>query len=243
MRKHVKYIFASGLFIYAVAWLFHVIFQTTLFPNPNTIIMISIRDFNKYVPHLLVSGYRILISMSVALIVGVLIGLLMGVVPSVKKILNPLVYTLYPIPKIAFLPVFMLLFGIKDFSKILLIVTIIIFQFIIATVDAVEAIDNDILKAAKIMKVPKSSMFKSVYLPAILPNVLTACRNAFGMSIAVLFFAENYATTYGMGYTIMNSWMMVQYKDMYAGILLLSIFGLLVFILIDYLEMRLIRWR
>ncbi|WZU00136.1 hypothetical protein MGH68_10970 [Erysipelothrix sp. D19-032] len=63
------------------------------------------------------------------------------------------------------------------------------------------------------------------------------------MSIAVLFFAENYATTYGMGYTIMNSWMMVQYKDMYAGILLLSIFGLLVFIFIDYLEMRLIRWR
>ncbi len=117
MRKHVKYIFASGLFIYAVAWLFHVIFQTTLFPNPNTIIMISMRDFNKFVPHLLVSGYRILISMSVALIVGVLIGLLMGVVPSVKKILNPLVYTMYPIPKIAFYQFLCFFLALKTFLR------------------------------------------------------------------------------------------------------------------------------
>ena len=79
-------------------------------------------------------------------------------------------------------------------------------------------------------------------LPAVMPKIITSLRISVGVSISILFFGENFATTYGIGYFIMNSWMMVNYVEMFSGIIALSIMGLFIFKLIDLLEKRFCGW-
>lgn len=192
--------------------------------------------------HIIYSFYRIISSVTMSLLIGIPVGILLGVNKYIDKIVSPITYLLYPIPKIAFLPIFMVVFGIGDKSKIILMITIIIFQIIIVTKDGVKEIDKDILISAKVMHFNWIDMIIKVILPAILPKVFSALRVSIGIAISALFFSENYATRYGLGYFIMNSWSMVDYKGMFAGVLALSIMSLIIFKIIDYLEKKICLW-
>ena len=193
--------------------------------------------------HILYSLYRILGAIFVSLIIGIPLGILIGRSVLFDKIISPIVYLLYPIPKIAFLPIFMVMFGIGDKSKIILMVTIIVFQILIVTRDAVNEIDNDVLISAKVMKFSKVDTITKVILPSIAPKIFSSLRVSIGIAISALFFSENYATKYGLGYYIMNSWSMVDYKGMFAGILALSIMSLIIFKIIDLLETKICPWK
>ena len=87
-----------------------------------------------------------------------------------------------------------------------------------------------------------TSVFFRLYLPSALPRLFSALRISVGIGIAVLFFAENYAAEYGLGYFIMNSWVMINYPMMYAGILTLGFLAWLLLLGVDRLERRLCPW-
>ena len=82
-----------------------------------------------------------------------------------------------------------------------------------------------------------------ITLPAGLASVLSALRIALGTAIAILFFTEVYGTEYGLGYFVMDAWGRLDYLDMYSGILVLSAVAFLLFLMIDLLESRLLKWR
>lgn len=173
---------------------------------------------------------------------GTLIGLWIGISKRADEFITPIVYILYPLPKIAFLPILMILFGLGNTPKVVLIVIIIIFQIILAARDGVREIQKELFYSVISLGLNKLEIYKHLILPAVLPKIITALRISVGVSISVLFFGENFATTYGIGYFIMNSWMMVNYVEMFSGILALSLMGLLIFKLIDILENKLCRW-
>jgi NitT/TauT family transport system permease protein len=81
-----------------------------------------------------------------------------------------------------------------------------------------------------------------VYLPACLPAVLTSLRLNVAVSIAVLYLAESFATSSGLGYYIMDTWQRLDYNRMYSGILAMSLLGGLAFLLLAYAEDKLCRW-
>jgi NitT/TauT family transport system permease protein len=82
-----------------------------------------------------------------------------------------------------------------------------------------------------------------VIFPASLPKFLTAIRVAMATAVSVLFFTETFGTQYGMGYYIMDAWLRVNYLEMYAGIVVLSLLGLLLFGILDLLEYMTCRWQ
>ena len=212
-------------------------------PSPlqtlNTFINIVDTDF--YL-HIIYSLYRITISIIISIIVGIPTGMIIGMNKKISKILSPVIYLAYPIPKIAFLPIFMVLFGIGDKSKIILMITIIVFQIIIATRDAVLQIDENILISSKLMNFNILDLCIHVILPAVAPKLFSAIRISIGISISALFFSENYATRYGIGYFIMNSWSMVDYNEMFVGVVMLSIMSLAIYKTIDFLEVVICSW-
>lgn len=233
-----------GVIIVVALWyLLSMLIGTNMVPSPKTTIYELIRLLqNDFIYHILYSIYRILGAILISLIIGIPIGIALGLSSLVDKIISPVVYLLYPIPKIAFLPIFMVMFGIGDRSKIILMVTIIVFQILIVTRDAVKEIDKDVLISARVMKFSKSDTILKVVMPAIAPKVFSALRVSIGIAISALFFSENYATKYGIGYYIMNSWSMVDYKGMFAGVLALSIMSLIIFKIIDLLEKKICPW-
>jgi len=233
-----------GLFIMLCLWyLAHFTVQSSIVPSPHATVMAFFRLLGKDILiHIGVSLYRIVIAIAISVSIGVPLGLWLGLNAKADAYLSPVVYVLYPIPKAALLPIFMIFLGLGDPSKIALIVSIIIFQILIAARDGVKEIPNELFLSVRSLGLDERQTYLHLVMPAVLPKIISALRISTGISTSVLFFAENFATSYGIGYFIMNNWIMVNYVDMFAGILALSIMGILLFKAIDWLERRLCPW-
>ncbi len=234
-----------GLVAVLVLWhLAALITKLPIIPSPLAVLAnIGAIFTSKIEIHALFSLARIAEGIAISIIIGVPLGFLMGYFEKVDKILSPLVYFTYPIPKIALLPVVMLLFGLGEASKLIIIVLIIIFQIIITSRDAVKAIPQETFRSLQSLGASRWQTFREIILPASLAEVLTATRLALGTAVSILFFTETFGTEYGMGYFIMDSWMRVNYLDMYAGIIVLSLMGFILFVAIDIAEGILCSWR
>ncbi|OJG10231.1 hypothetical protein RU93_GL002256 [Enterococcus aquimarinus] len=227
-----------------VWWLASLILQKTLLPSPWTVFVNIPSLFQKEMGlHIQVSGYRIFLGMLYALSGGFILGLLMGSLPKWRYFFDPLIYLTYPIPKMALLPIVMLLGGLGDSSKIMMIVLIVLPQVAISVRDAVRQIPENNYDVYRALKANKWQQFCQITLPATLPGVLSGARISLGTAISILFFTENYGTQYGMGYFIMDSWTRMDYPAMYGGILILSSFGLVLFLLLDLLSFWLCKWQ
>lgn len=183
--------------------------------------------------HLMASSLRLLMGIGISMLIGTSIGLIMGKSKKVNRILNPLIYFIYPIPKTALLPVLMILYGLGDVSKVTLIVLITVCQIIVAVRDSVNSIEAQYYHVLTSLGAGRGQKLWLVTLPAILPELLTSLRLSVGTALSVLFFAENYGTKYGLGYYIQDAWGRLSYVNMYGGILALSFLGCMLFILID----------
>lgn len=244
INKLIKNKTLYGASIIIVFWyILHFSIDSNMIPSPYDTFKMFFELMQKdLIIHLSFSTYRIGIALIISLLIGVPLGLWTGHNAKLDAIISPVAYILYPLPKIAFLPIFMLLFGLGDVSKIILITTIIVFQIQLAARDGVKEIPRELYYSMKTLGLSNGQIFKELVFPAALPKLMSTLRTSVGISISALFLSENFATTYGIGYFIMNSWIMVDYKSMFAGILGLSILGLALFKIIDILEKKLCPW-
>jgi NitT/TauT family transport system permease protein len=155
-----------------------------------------------------------------------------------------LIAIVYPIPKIVFLPVIYVLMGITDISKIFLIAIIIFFQILVVVRDEAANLHPELILSVRSLGAGRKALFRYVYFPASLPAVLTALRVSVGTAIAVLFIAEQSLTTYGLGYYIVvETYQVLRYPEMYAGILAMGLLGLVLYFVIYNLELKVNRYR
>ncbi|MGL4697184.1 ABC transporter permease [Enterococcus larvae] len=189
------------------------------------------------------STLRIAASLVLSLLIGVPLGIIFSRHSFADKLLGPLLYFLYPLPKVAFLPVFMIFFGLGNVSKILLIFSIISIQVIVSIRDSVNKIPEGYYRVMKNYGSSKLQELQFLTFPALLPGLLASLRISTGISLASLFFAENYNTTYGLGYLILSAWSKMDYEEMFAGILMIGLLGYLLFSGVDFLEKRFCRYQ
>ena len=193
--------------------------------------------------HFAVSVMRVLTSVALALALGAPAGLVLGQYPALDRLFAPLVYIAYPVPKVVLLPVFLLLLGIGNVSKIALITMILFFQVLVVVRDEASAIRPELKMSVRSLGAGRLALLRFVYLPASLPAMLTALRLSIGTAVAVLFLAESFATTSGLGYYIMiENWSRVAYTEMYAGVVAMALLGLVLYYCADWLERRLAPW-
>ena len=137
----------------------------------------------------------------------------------------------------------MTIYGLGDNSKITIIVLITVFQMIVSVRDAVLNVSKENYNPLISLGASRLQLFYHVTFPAILPEVLTSIRLSIGTAFSVLFFVEAYGTNQGIGYFIQDAWSRINYIDMYSGILMLSLTGVFLFLLIDWVEYSLCRWK
>lgn len=233
-----------GACIVLVFWyLLHIAMRSNIIPGPYETIVTFIKLLNgALLLHLGVSLFRITAAMAISMGIGVPLGLWMGLSRKADSIISPVAYILYPIPKVAFLPLFLILFGLGNGSKIILIISIIIFQIMLAVRDGVKEIPEEMYYSVRSLGLNRWQIYANLVFPAVLPKIMSALRVSIGVSIATLFFSENFATTFGIGYFIMNCWVMADYVQMFAGILAMSMMGILIFKAVDWMEGKLCPW-
>ena len=236
--------FALGICLCLALWAgMAYLLQMPVIPSPVQVFLRLAAKFPETIAvHAGYSLMRIVLGLFAAVAVGYPVGVLMGYFPCVNRLLAPLLYLTYPVPKIALLPVVMLLFGVGEWSKLILVFLIIVFQVVVAVRDAVAAIPSETYAPLRVLGASFAQIVRHIIVPASLPKFITAVRVAMATAISVLFFTETFGTQYGIGYYIMDAWLRVNYLDMYAGIVVLSAMGLLLFILLDWTERRMCAW-
>lgn len=221
-----------------------VIMARPIVPGPLEVFPVLAEIFaDKLLVHLGYSLWRIVGGVLLAVAVGYPLGICLGYSPKLARIMSPVIYLTYPTPKIALLPIVMLLFGLGEFSKLLLIFLIVVYQVVIAVRDAAGDIPGEYYYPLASLGADFSDIFRHVLAPATLPAFFTALRVAMATAVSVLFFTETFGTEYGLGYFIMDAWLRVSYREMYAGIILLAGLGISLFGLLDYLDGRWNRWQ
>ncbi len=230
-----------GLLMFFAIWqVLAWIIRRPIMPSPFEVLPIFAASlFGNLGIHFLASTGRVLAAIGLAVVTAVPIGLGLGQLPKVNRIFAPLIAIVYPIPKIVFLPVIYVLMGITDISKIFLIALIIFFQILVVVRDEAANLHPELILSVRSLGAGRRALFRYVYFPASLPAVLTALRVSAGTAIAVLFIAEQSLTTYGLGYYIVvETYQVLRYPEMYAGILAMSLLGLMLYFVIYNLELR-----
>jgi NitT/TauT family transport system permease protein len=231
------------IIIFGLWQIIAMLFNNPLFPPLHSIIINIFRTFRSDIAiHVLYSFNRIILGLLFTLSIGIPVGILMGYLKRIDLMLSPIIYFNYPIPKIALLPIVMLIFGLGDLTKIVMIFLITFFPVVVNIRDEVKNIPEEVFYPMYSLGATNYQIVKEIVFPGVLKAILTSLRIGIGTAISVLFFTENFGTEYGMGYFIMDSWMRVNYIEMYSGILILSIIGLFFFIIIDVLEGVLCPW-
>ncbi|GEL66467.1 ABC transporter permease [Marinilactibacillus psychrotolerans] len=226
-----------GILSYLAVWiLLYILSNNHAIPSP-IVTGIKMWDIKELLGlHIIASSLRIFIALLLAVLVGLPIGILLSMFPKSDRLLSPLLYFLYPLPKVAFLPVFMLFWGLGNFSKILLLFSIIVLQVIILVRDGAKTIPENYQRIMTNFQASIWQQIRYLILPAIFPNILASLRVSIGIALASLFFAENYATDYGLGYLILSAWTKMDYPEMFAGIFCIALLGFILFRVIDSLE-------
>ncbi len=238
--KH-RYLYSTGAILLTWA-LFSFGLNKNFIPSPYSVLIYIFSHIGILSLHLLTSLYRILISVVITIIFGCFLGVLTARIDFLDRHITPILYTLYPIPKIAFLPLLMLALGIGDASKIALVSLILFFQIVITIHDHVKKIHPSYDLSIRSLGASNMQIYRHLVIPSMMPGLFTSLRISIGTSISVLFFAENYATKYGLGFFIMDSWVRINYVSMFAGIVLISLLGGVMFACIDFSEKILCKW-
>ncbi|HEY1362040.1 MAG TPA: ABC transporter permease [Xanthobacteraceae bacterium] len=173
------------------------------------------------------SLYRVFLGFALGTGTGIIVGLGAGLLPGVRHFFDPLVSFLYAIPKIAFLPVFLLLFGLGHASKVFIIAFSCFFPVFIASRHAVLSVDRLLVWAARNMGTPPRIVFFRVIIPAAAPQLFAGIRIGLAHAFVVLFAAELIGSSAGLGGLITEAEAWVRFDMMLAGIVCFAVLGFL----------------
>ncbi len=243
MRRYALFWAAISIFAFwqALAWLLNL----EMLPGPVTVIVTFFRELGGELGvHLLASAWRVIASMALSILLATPAGLVLGQSKRWGDFFAPFIYLLYPIPKVVFVPIVILFLGINDFSKIAMIFLILFFQILILVRDQAAAIRPELISSVRSLGAGRKALFRYVYFPACLPAVLSAIRQSIGTAVAVLYIVELIATTRGLGYYIyLNGSTLLDYPKMYAGVMAMSLLGLVLYYAADMLHRKLCPWQ
>jgi NitT/TauT family transport system permease protein len=190
-----------------------------------------------------VSLFRIFIGFIVGAVPGLVVGLTMGLFPLVRAFMEPVVAAIYPIPKLALLPLIMLLFGIGEASKVVTIAIGVFFLVLINTVAGVVNIDRIYLDVAKNYGASRKDFYLTIALPGALPMIFTGLKLGMGMALLLIVAAEMIGAKSGIGYMIWTGYQTFFMERMFVGLTIMAFLGFLFSTTLDELERKIVPWK
>ena len=193
--------------------------------------------------HLSYSMMRIGTGWMLGTVAGVVVGFAIGLSGLARGVGLTFISALFPIPKIALLPLLILWLGIGEEPKIATIALGVFFSTAISVYSGVDAVPRNLIRMAQSFNVPFHRIVRRVIWPGALPSILAGFRITAAIALLLVVSAEMIGAQYGIGAFVLQAGNLMQTDQLLAGVVILSLFGLAVGRLIDWLETRLLHWR
>lgn len=193
--------------------------------------------------NLSVSLVRIGLGWVIGSALGIVTGLAMGLTSSGRAVGMPLVSAVYPVPKIALLPLFILWLGVGETPKVVLIASGVYFPTVISTLAGVDAVPRNLIRMGQSFNLPMRTIVMKVIMPSALPSILAGFRISVSVALILVVAAEMVGAQYGIGAFLLTAGNLMQSDNLMAGVVVLSVLGLVIGAILTALERLFLRWR
>ena len=185
---------------------------------------------------------RVIIGFVMGSVPALALGLMLGIWRVPRLIITPILSALYPVPKIVIYPLLLLIFGLGETPKYVIIAIVVFFLVFFNTLTAVVHIPQIYVDVARNAGASRLRIFTTVAMPASVPGTLTGMRLAAGTAFVVIAATEFVGATNGLGYFIWASWQTYAVSQMYVGVVVISAIGYLSIVLFDFIERCVAPW-
>ena len=216
-----------------------------LLPTPGQVaaVALDLAGSGELARHVATSLRRVAQGFGLAAVAALGLGLLVAFCVPLRLMLEPVIEFIRPIPPLAFLPMFLVWFGLGEASKVVFIGYTTFFPMFVAIAASVLRVDVVLLRAAASLGASRAALVRRVVLPASLPGIVIALRVGFGLALFVIVGAEFMGADAGLGHLIMEGRTFFNPPQIVMGALLLGLLGSVVNLLLLTAERRLLRWR
>ena len=244
-RQWIGYlVFVIIIFLVELGTTSGVISPLTL-PKPSDVLetMIELYHSGLLFKHLVPSISRLILGSLIGISLGITIGTLIGLFSYIRSGLVPVIAAIFPIPKIALLPLFVIWFGIGEGSKYALIALGSFTPTVVATYGAVDNVDRTLIRMGQSFGLSWTSIVRKIVLPGAMPGILSGLRISLAISIILLVAAEMLGAEFGIGAYILEAGSLYDLERLFTGVAILSALGVTVSVLIGMLEQKVLKWR
>lgn len=193
--------------------------------------------------HLAASLQRLVLGWVLGACCGIGIGFAIGLSTWGRSIALPLVSAIFPVPKVALLPLFILWFGIGEGSKVATIAAGVFSPMVFAAYAGVCSVEHNVIRMAQAFGIPRWRIIWTILLPGALPALLSGCRISCSIGILLLTAAEMIGAQHGLGALVLASGNLMRTDQLFVGLVVLAVLGVCVSALVSLLERVLLRWR
>lgn len=186
--------------------------------------------------------YRTFVGFLIAAVGGIALGILMMRSRIVLWFFDPIISAGFPMPKVAFLPVFILWFGLFDLSKIILVIVNAIFPIVISVVTGISQVEKEIIWSARSMGASERRIAWEVIPCAALPQILTGLQVGLPISLIVAIVAEMIMGGQGLGGAMIDAARFLQSPGVFAGIVEIAVAGFAIIKTMEVIRRRLLVW-
>lgn len=215
------------------------------FPAPSAIAAqaVTLTGTGELWGHLAASLKRLAWGTLLGGIPALLLGITMGLYRPVRAAIDPLISATYPVPKSAILPLILLIFGLDEASKIVMVALGVFFPVLINTITGVLQIDKIYLDVGKNFRATRWQTFRTVALPGAMPSIMAGIKLGIGMGLILIAIAEMVGAKNGIGFMIWDAWQILSVETMYVGLIVISILGFLITLILNEIEGWILPWK
>lgn len=213
-------------------------------PTPATLIGTFAETWfgDRILSDVLPSLGRLIVGVTAAIIIGIVAGLLIGSVKWLRDLTEPVLEFFRAIPPPVLVPVLMLLMGITDSMKVAVIISGCIWPVLLNTIEGVRAVDGVLSDSAHTYGISGAARIRHLVLPSASPQIMAGVRQCLSIGLILMVISEMFASSSGLGFTIVQFQRSFAIPEMWSGIVILGLVGVALSFIFQFTERRILRW-
>jgi ABC-type nitrate/sulfonate/bicarbonate transport system permease component len=219
--------------------------DTRFFPAPSSIVraLVATARTGELWENTTISLQRMVFGFLLGGVPALVLGIVMGISRPIRAFVDPLIAATYPIPKSSILPLILLIFGLGEMSKVVMVAIGVFYPIAINSTAGVLQINKVYLDVGKSFKAGRWETFRTIALPGALPFIMTGVKLGAGLGLILIAIAEMVGAKSGIGYMIWSAWETFSVERMYVGLFVIAIIGFVMTLGLNELERWLIPWK